>query len=60
MEWVKRVEVDTRVREGVATSEAQRVKDLAREVKELRRANDILKLASAFFAQAELDRRLKF
>ena len=37
----------------------QRVKELEREVKELRRANEILKLASAFFAQAELDRRLK-
>jgi transposase len=47
------------VREGVTTAEAQRVKDLEREVKELRRANEILKLASAFFAQAELDRRLK-
>ena len=58
-EWVKRVEVDTGVREGVTSSEAQRVKDLEREVKELRRANEILKLASAFFAQAELDRRLK-
>jgi transposase len=60
LEWVKRVEVDTGVREGVTTSQAQRVKDLEREVKELRRANEILKLASAFFAQAELDRRLKF
>ncbi|WP_409520560.1 IS3 family transposase [Melaminivora sp.] len=49
-EWVKRVEVDKGVREGVTTSEAQRVKDLEREVKELRRANEILKLASAFFA----------
>ena len=58
-EWVKRVEVDEGVREGVTTSEARRVKDLEREVKELRRANEILKLASAFFAQAELDRRLK-
>ena len=58
-EWVKRMEVDAGVREGVTTSEAQRVKDLEREVKELRRANEILKLASAFFAQAELDRRLK-
>ncbi|EPX97047.1 transposase [Ralstonia sp. AU12-08] len=43
----------------VSTAEAQRIKDLEREVKELRRANEILKLASAFFAQAELDRRLK-
>jgi transposase-like protein len=47
------------VREGVTTAQAQRVKELEREVKELRRANEILKLASAFFAQAELDRRLK-
>ena len=47
------------MREGVTTSETQRVKDLEREVKELRLANEILKLASAFFAQAELDRRLK-
>ena len=58
-EWVKRVEVDTGAREGVTTAEAQRVKELEREVKELRRANEILKLASAFFAQAELDRRFK-
>jgi len=58
-EWVKRVEVDTGVREGVTTREAERMKDLERENKELRRANEILKLASAFFAQAELDRRLK-
>jgi transposase-like protein len=50
--WVKRQEIDSGVREGVPTAEAQRVKDLEREVKELRRANDILKLASAFFAQA--------
>ena len=59
-EWVKRVEVDTGQRDGVTTAEAQRVEELEREVKELRRANEILKLASAFFAQAELDRRLKF
>ena len=58
-EWVKRAEVDAGTREGVTTAEAQRVKDLEREVKELRRATEILKLASAFFAQAELDRRLK-
>ena len=59
-EWVKRVEVDTGLRDGVTTAEAQRVKELERENKELRRANEILKLASAFFAQAELDRRLKY
>ena len=59
-EWVKRVEVDTGVRDGVTTAEAQRVKELERENKELRQANEILKLASAFFAQAELDRRLKY
>ena len=59
LSWVQRHEIDTGVREGVTTAEAQRVKELEREVKELRRANEILKLASAFFAQAELDRRLK-
>jgi transposase-like protein len=52
-------EVDTGARDGITTVEAQRVKELERENKELRRANEILKLASAFFAQAELDRRLK-
>jgi len=59
LSWVRRHEIDTGVREGVTTAEAQRMKELEREVKELRRANEILKLASAFFAQAELDRRLK-
>ncbi|MBN8486924.1 MAG: IS3 family transposase [Burkholderiales bacterium] len=49
LEWVKRHEVDAGVRDGVSTAEAQRVKELEREVKELRRANEILKLASAFF-----------
>jgi len=57
--WVKRQEVDSGVRDGVTTAEKQRVKELERENKELRRANEILKLASAFFAQAELDRQLK-
>ena len=57
--WVQRHEIDTGVREGVTSAEAKRVKELEREVKELRRTNEILKLASAFFAQAELDRRLK-
>ena len=59
LDWVKQSEVDAGTRQGVSTAEAQRIKDLEREVKELRRANEILKLASAFFAQAELDRRLK-
>ena len=58
-DWVKKSEVDSGQRPGTTTSEAQRIKELEREVKELRRANDILKTASAFFAQAELDRRLK-
>jgi len=57
--WVQRHEIDTGARDGMTTAEAQRVKELERENKELRRANEILKLASAFFAQAELDRRLK-
>jgi transposase len=59
-EWVKRDEVDTGARAGTTTVEYERVKALEREVKELRRANEILKLASAFFAQAELDRKLKY
>ena len=58
-EWVKRVEADTHVRDGVTTAQAQRVKELEREVKELRRANEILKLASAFSGQAEPGRRCK-
>ena len=57
--WVKRHEIDSGVREGVTTADAQRMKELERENKELRRANEILKVASAFFAQAELDRRFK-
>ena len=52
-------EVDAGQREGVSTTEAQRIKDLERENRELRKANEILKLASAFFALAELDRRIK-
>ncbi len=59
LDWVKRAEVDAGARPGVSTAEAQRVKELEREVKELRRANEILRVASAFFAQAELGRRLK-
>jgi transposase-like protein len=59
LDWVKRSEVDAGARPGTSTAEAQRIKDLERENKELRRANDILRTASAFFAQAELDRKLK-
>jgi transposase len=59
LEWVKRAEVDAGSRPGVTTDELQRIKDLERENKELRRANEILRTASAFFAQAELDRKLK-
>jgi len=58
-EWVKRHEIDAGARAGVTTPDMQRLKELERENKELRRANEILKTASAFFAQAELDRRLK-
>tara|TARA_R110000850_G_scaffold250365_1_gene375355 strand:+ start:86849 stop:87169 length:321 start_codon:yes stop_codon:yes gene_type:complete len=58
-DWVRKHEDDTGTRDGVTSAERERVKELEREVKELRRANEILKLASAFFAQAELDRRLK-
>jgi transposase-like protein len=58
-EWVKRDQIDTGARAGVTTADLQRLKELERENKELRRANEILKTASAFFAQAELDRRLK-
>lgn len=47
------------MRDGTTSEERDRIKALEREVKELRRANEILKLASAFFAHAELDRRLK-
>src|SRR5690606_10035022 len=59
LEWVKRAEVDAGARPGTTTAEAQRIKELERENKALRRANGILRTASAFFAQAELDRKLK-
>jgi len=57
--WVRQHARDPGQREGLTTAEAQRIKDLERENRELRKANEILKLASAYFAQAELDRRLK-
>jgi transposase-like protein len=58
-EWVRKLEIDSGLRDGITSEERERIKVLEREVKELRRANEILKLASAFFAQAELDHRLK-
>ena len=53
--WVRRQQIDTGVLPGPTTEERQRIKDLERDNRELRRANEILKLASAFFAQAEPD-----
>ena len=57
--WIERVEIDAGQRPGVPTAVETQLKDLQREVAELRRANEILKTASAFFAAAELDRRLR-
>jgi transposase len=57
--WVTEAEIDGGVRPGTTTGDAQRLIELERENRELRRANEILETASAFFAQAELDRRLK-
>jgi transposase-like protein len=57
--WVRRAEVDQGRRDGMSTSDRERLKQLERENRELRRANDILRTASAYFAQAELDRRRK-
>jgi transposase len=58
-EWVKKTEVDNGKRAGVPTDVAEKLKALERENRELRQANDILRKASAYFAQAELDRRVK-
>ena len=55
--WVRQAERDTGRRPGLTTDEQERLKTLERENRELKRANDILRKASAFFAQAELDRR---
>ena len=55
--WVRQAERDTGQRPGLTTDERARMTALEREVKELRRANEILRKASAYFAQAELDRR---
>lgn len=57
--WVRQAEIDDGLRPGTTTDEARRIAELEREVRELKRANEILRTASAFFAAAELDRRLK-
>jgi len=55
--WVRQAERDSRQLPGLSTAERQRLQELERENRELKRANEILRKASAFFAQAELDRR---
>ena len=57
--WIKRKEVDSGTRAGVPTDVADKIKALERENSELRQANEILRKASAYFAQAELDRPFK-
>jgi transposase len=58
-EWVRKTEVDSGKRAGVTTDKAEKMKALERENRELRQANEILRKASAYFAQAELDRPFK-
>ena len=58
-EWVKKAEVDSGRKPGLTTDMAAKLKALERENRELRQANEILRKASAYFAQAELDRRFK-
>ena len=57
--WVRQAERDRGLRPGTTTADAERLKQLERENRELRQANEILRKASAYFAQAELDRRFK-
>jgi transposase len=57
--WVRRAERDQGTRSGMTSSDRDRLKALERENRELKRANEILRKASAYFAQAELDRRPK-
>jgi transposase-like protein len=58
-EWVKKAEIDSGKRAGVPTDVAEKMRTLERENRELRQANEILRKASAYFAQAELDRPFK-
>lgn len=57
--WVKKMEVDAGMQSGITTNQSQRMKELEREVRELKRTNEILRKAAAFFAQADLDRKPK-
>jgi transposase len=57
--WVRQTESDQDIRNGMTSDDRDRLKKLERENRELKRANEILRKASAFFAQAELDRPLK-
>jgi transposase len=57
--WVRQAEIDGGVRAGTSTDDATRIAELEREVRELRRANEILKTSAAFFAAAELDRKIR-
>ena len=57
--WLRQAERDSGARAGLTTTERERFKELERENRELKRANEILRKASAYFAQAELDRRPK-
>ena len=57
--WVNQAEVDAGKRSGQTTEDRTRIKELERECRELKRANEILRKAAAFFAQAELDRKQK-
>jgi transposase len=57
--WVRQAEINQGIRNGLTTSEREKLKQLERENRELKRANEILRKASAYFAQAELDRRPK-
>jgi transposase-like protein len=58
--WVRRTETDQGKRSGMTSSDREKLKELERENRELKRVNEILRKASAFFAQAELDRRPKY
>ena len=57
--WVRQAEKDSGERAGATSAERERIKELEREVRELRQANEILRKASAYFARAELDRPFK-